>query len=82
MVMKFTHHDRDYERWDAWDTVELPVLCLRGEHSDLLRRETVAEMQRRRPRARVIEVTGCGHAPALNTAEQLDPVAAFIAAVR
>jgi len=60
----------------------VPVLCLRGAESDLVLRETTAEMMRRGPGlrglARVIEVPGCGHAPALNVPEQLDLVATFI----
>ena len=37
MVQQFTHHPDDYAtQWDAWDALDLPVLCLRGEHSDLL----------------------------------------------
>ena len=31
MVMQFTHHENEYELWDAWDALDLPVLCLRGE---------------------------------------------------
>ena len=69
MVMQFTHHENDYLRWDEWDELDLPVLCLRGESSDLLLRETTEGMQRRGPKAQVVEVAGCGHAPALNTPE-------------
>jgi pimeloyl-ACP methyl ester carboxylesterase len=36
MVLQFTHHPRDYDQWAAWDAIEVPTLCLRGEHSDLL----------------------------------------------
>ncbi len=80
MVMQFTHHDNDYELWDAWDTLELPVLCLRGESSDLLLRDTAEQMRRRGPRAVVAEIAGCGHAPALNTPEQFALVERFLAA--
>ena len=38
MVMQFTHHPDDYRLWDEWDSLDLPVLVLRGEHSDLLLR--------------------------------------------
>ncbi|HSN32379.1 MAG TPA: alpha/beta hydrolase, partial [Ideonella sp.] len=51
MVMQFTHHENDYDLWDAWDTLDLPVLCLRGEHSDLLLRETADAMRSRGPRS-------------------------------
>jgi pimeloyl-ACP methyl ester carboxylesterase len=80
MVMQFTHHDDDYLLWDAWDSLDLPVLCLRGEHSDLLLRETADAMRSRGPRALVIEIPGCGHAPALNTPEQFALVERFFGA--
>ncbi|WP_457329885.1 alpha/beta fold hydrolase [Rhizobacter sp. P5_C2] len=80
MVMQFTHHDDDYGLWDAWDTLTLPVLCLRGEHSDLLLPEVAEQMRRRGPRAQVVTVPGCGHAPALNVPEQLTVVERFLMA--
>ena len=80
MVMQFTHHDDDYGLWDAWDSLDISVLCLRGEHSDLLLPETAEEMRRRGPRAVVATIAGCGHAPSLNTAEQFALVERFLAA--
>ena len=80
MVMQFTHHADDYGLWEAWDSLDIPVLCLRGEHSDLLLPETAEEMRRRGPRAVVATITGCGHAPSLNTAEQFALVERFLAA--
>ena len=79
MVQQFVHHPHDYERWAEWDTLDLPVLCLRGEHSDLLLRETAEAMRTRGPRAVVVEISGCGHAPALNTPEQFALVERFLA---
>jgi len=81
MVMQFTHHDDDYSRWEEWDSLDLPVLCLRGEESDLLLRETADAMRSRGPRAVVIEIPGCGHAPALNTVEQCGVVDRFLRGV-
>ncbi len=79
MVMQFTHHPDDYLRWDAWDSLDIPVLCLRGEDSDLLLRETAEQMRHRGPRAMVAEIAGCGHAPALNTPAQYALVERFLA---
>jgi pimeloyl-ACP methyl ester carboxylesterase len=82
MVMQFIDHPDDYEVWQHYDAIEVPVLCLRGAESDLVLRETTDEMLRRGPGARglvrVVEVPDCGHAPALNVPEQLDLVASFI----
>jgi pimeloyl-ACP methyl ester carboxylesterase len=80
MVQQFEHHPHDYDQWPAWDSLRIPVLCLRGEHSDLLLPEVAAAMTQRGPRARVIEVPGCGHAPALNNDRQFSWVEQFLAA--
>jgi len=66
--------------WALWDRINCPVLVLRGAESDLLLAETAQEMTRRGPRAEVIEIPGCGHAPALLDAGQIDPVRAWLAA--
>ena len=80
MVMQFTHHEGDYLLWNHWDTLDIPVLCLRGESSDLLLRDTAEQMRNRGPRAVVVEIAGCGHAPTLNTPEQFALVERFFTA--
>jgi pimeloyl-ACP methyl ester carboxylesterase len=80
MALQFTHHPDDYLLWDAWDSLALPVLCLRGEHSDLLLESTVQAMRERGPAAAVVTIPGCGHAPALNVPEQLALVERFLRA--
>ena len=83
MVQQFTHHANDYLIWDHYDALDIPVLCLRGEESDLVLRDTTAEMLTRGPGARglaqVVEVPGCGHAPALNVPEHYALVDGFLA---
>jgi len=78
MVLQFTHHPRDYDQWDAWDAIDVPTLCLRGETSDLLLPAVAEEMRKRGPRAAVVTIAGCGHAPALNVPEQFALVARFL----
>jgi pimeloyl-ACP methyl ester carboxylesterase len=80
MVMQFERHPQDYDQWPAWDALELPVLCLRGESSDLLLPEVAEAMRTRGPRAVVATIPGCGHAPALNTEAQFALVERFFAA--
>ncbi|MBI5721726.1 MAG: alpha/beta hydrolase [Burkholderiales bacterium] len=80
MVQQFIHHPDDYLQWDAWDSLTLPVLCLRGEASDLLLPEAAEAMRVRGPRAVVVTIPGCGHAPALNTPDQFALVERFFAA--
>ena len=78
MVLQFTHHPRDYDQWAAWDVIEVPTLCLRGETSDLLPPEVADEMRSRGPRAVVVTIPGCGHAPALNVPDQFALVERFL----
>ena len=80
MVQQFESHPDDYERWAEWDRLDVPVLCLRGEHSDLLLAETAEAMRKRGPRAVVATIEGCGHAPALNVSDQWALVERFLAA--
>jgi pimeloyl-ACP methyl ester carboxylesterase len=84
MVRQFIAHPQDYLLWPHYDAIEVPVLCLRGAESDLVLPPTLDEMRRRGPgaagRLQVIEVPGCGHAPALNVPAHLDPIEAFIRA--
>lgn len=82
MVRQFIDHPNDYEIWDHYDRLDIPVLLLRGVESDLVLRETADEMLTRGPGklglVRVVEIAGCGHAPALNVPEQLELVQSFI----
>lgn len=78
MVKQFFNFPQDYQRWTEWDRLTLPVLCLRGEHSDLLLAETAEAMRVRGPRAVVVTIPGCGHAPALNVPEHFSLVERFL----
>jgi pimeloyl-ACP methyl ester carboxylesterase len=80
MVQQFVHHPRDYDQWDAWERLDIPVLVLRGIDSDLLLPEVARRMAETGPRATVVTVPGCGHAPALNTPEHFAWVKDFLAA--
>jgi pimeloyl-ACP methyl ester carboxylesterase len=80
MVQQFVHHPNDYLQWDAWDALSIPVLCLRGESSDLLLPDVAEAMRTRGPRAVVATIPGCGHAPALNVPDQIGLVERFLAA--
>lgn len=69
----------DMVLWPLYDAVACPTLVLRGVQSDLLSAETAREMQRRGPRAQLIEVQDTGHAPSLLPETQIDWIAQFIA---
>ena len=66
--------------WRYWKAIPVPVLVLRGANSDLLPADLVREMGRRNPRAMLHEIDGCGHAPPLRAADQIEVVAQFLEA--
>ena len=80
MVRQFIVHPQDYDQWPAWDALAIPVLVLRGAHSDLLLPEVAEAMRNRGPRAVVVTVPDCGHAPSLNTPEQYALIERFFSA--
>lgn len=57
--------------WRAIKTTEAEVLVVRGAMSDLLSRETVAEMMRRGRCVSQAEIAGAGHAPAFMSPRQI-----------
>ena len=69
----------DLELWPLYDAIRSPMLVLRGELSDLLRRETCEAMAQRGPKAKVVEIAGVGHAPTLMHADQVRIVRDFLA---
>jgi len=71
---------QDVNLWPFWDTITCATLVLRGAESDLLLRETAAEMQTRGPRARLVEFAGIGHAPMLMADDQIKAVKDFLLA--
>jgi len=71
---------KDVELWQVYDAVRCPTFVMRGEHSDLLTRETAAQMAERGPRAKFVEIPGIGHAPTLMHADQIAVVRAFLLA--
>jgi pimeloyl-ACP methyl ester carboxylesterase len=77
IVLQFEHYPHDYDQWDAYDAVECPTLCLRGESSDLLLPAVAEAMRHRGPHTDVVTIAGCGHAPALNVPEQFQLVERF-----
>jgi len=56
--------------WPLWSALAgLPVLALRGAHSDILSAETLARMQRAKPDLKAVTVANRGHAPLLDEPE-------------
>jgi pimeloyl-ACP methyl ester carboxylesterase len=64
--------------WRLYDQVTAQTLVLRGADSDLLSRDTAAQMAERGPHAQCVEWAGVGHAPTLIAPEQLAVVLNFL----
>lgn len=69
--------------WPLFDALEgIPLAVVRGENSDLLSADTLAEMQARRPDMIAVTVPERGHVPLLDEAESLDALDRLLAKVR
>ena len=64
--------------WAFWRNIQVPILILVGERSNVLPPELVREMQRQNPRARCLKVPDVGHMPMLMQSDQVDPVVQFL----
>ena len=64
--------------WDAWYRVGCPVLLLRGEHSRVFPESVAETMLDVKPTATLAEFAGCGHVPALMSANQVSVVRNFL----
>jgi pimeloyl-ACP methyl ester carboxylesterase len=77
-TFRATMPDKDLELWQLYDAVRCPTLLVRGEQSDLVSRQSAAEMARRGPRARAVEIRGVGHAPTLLQPNQIAVIRDFL----
>lgn len=64
--------------WNLWDMVHCPVMILRGENSDILTRDTANMMVEKHDDAKLVEVSGVGHAPGLMDSRQVELVATWL----
>ena len=65
--------------WPAFEGLRaIPLLAIRGEGSDLLSEETLAEMARRHPRCATFIVPGQGHAPLLRDETSIARIRGFL----
>jgi pimeloyl-ACP methyl ester carboxylesterase len=64
--------------WPQFESLaRVPLLCIRGELSDLLSPRTVTAMAERHPNFEQLTVSGQGHAPLLRDIASLERLAAF-----
>ncbi len=66
--------------WNEFDSlIRVPLLVIRGEHSDILSAATLAAMAVRHPGMETIEVPGQGHVPLLEGDDMIGRIIAFVA---
>jgi pimeloyl-ACP methyl ester carboxylesterase len=63
--------------WHLFEAIDGPVLVTRGAESDLLSRETVADMIARGRSVQAVEFAGVGHAPAFLSLPQIEVARRF-----
>jgi len=67
------------ELWPQFGALaHVPVLAIRGEHSDILSAKTLEEMRARHPRLEMFTVRGQGHAPMLRDAPTISTIETFL----
>ncbi len=69
----------EVDLWAFWDRIAVPTLVFRGAESDLLSAATAQAMTERGPHARIVELPGIGHAPALMAADQIALIEGWLA---
>jgi len=84
ITQQFFREVPEYPMWAEYDALNIPVMVLRGAHSDLISTDTLHAMHMRGPGAkgllRTQEIAGCGHAPALNVPAQWNLIIDFLKA--
>ncbi len=70
-----TTEPQDIDLWAAWERIEIPMLTLRGESSDVLPVEILARMEEK---SLAHTVTGAGHAPALMDGQSIGEIRRFL----
>jgi pimeloyl-ACP methyl ester carboxylesterase len=66
--------------WPLWGALaRVPILAIRGAHSDVLSAATLQRMQRTKPDLEVLTVANRGHAPLLDEPECVAAIDAFLA---
>lgn len=63
--------------WEIWEAIDAELMVVHGVDSEILPTPVYEEMLERRPDAETVEVDS-GHAPMLNTADQIEPIRQFL----
>lgn len=78
VVLQLRHRSEDYEQWEAFDALDMPMMLIRGEQSSVLTAEIMATMTARKPRLTTLVVPDRGHAPLLEDTTELESIGSFL----
>ncbi|MDR5901020.1 alpha/beta fold hydrolase [Halomonas icarae] len=71
-------HDTPRDLWADWGALTCPLMVVRGAHSPLLAAATLERMAETQPQLITLEAVGCGHAPYLDRASQVESIRHFL----
>jgi hypothetical protein len=70
-------HTEDLNLWNHWETSQSKILLIRGEVSDVLPLDVAKKMEQK-SNCLMVTIPKLGHAPALNTKEQISIIENFL----
>lgn len=70
-------HTEDLNLWNHWETNQSKILLIRGEVSDVLPLDVAKKMEQK-SNCQMVTIPKLGHAPALNTKEQISIIENFL----
>jgi pimeloyl-ACP methyl ester carboxylesterase len=69
--------------WPLYDLLlDVPMLILRGEKSDILEKATAAKMVKKAKQAQLVTIKGIGHAPSLDEPDAQLAIAGFLKSLK
>ncbi|MDP2699574.1 alpha/beta fold hydrolase [Thalassospira sp.] len=74
----FAAHIDEFDGWDIFSALQCPILLIHGARSDLITPAIVSKMCVMKPEMQVLSIAECGHAPYLNTDDQISAVHDFL----
>jgi pimeloyl-ACP methyl ester carboxylesterase len=79
IVTQLTHPEPGLDLWASYDAITARMLLVRGETSDVLPTALAVEMTQRGPKPDLRTISGCGHAPTLASATEIEMLRSFLA---
>lgn len=78
VVRQLVDHRQDYELLQEFESIEIPILVIRGGSSEVLTDSAVEEMKVRNRMCEILIIDGYGHAPLLDDPSDLAVIDSFL----